>query len=273
MTRFLVLLLLTAVTAVGAEITSPSAPNQTATFNKDVLPVLQNNCQNCHRPGGIAPMSFMTYESTRPWAKAIKAAVISKKMPPWFADPHVGEFRNAPKLTQTDITKLAVWADSGASEGKASDKPAAKQWVDGWQIQPDVVVSMPTPYRIAARGVGEVKQFLVPNPFSEDTWVSAIEIRPGDPSVVHHVIVQIPELNEQRMVFAKDGEVVFADGKKERAEVQQLVFKEMELAKVAVAQAEVARAQAETALRQAGLAAGTAVGALRVNGQRGGGGG
>jgi len=282
MTRFLVLVLLT-MTALGTEITSPSAPNQTnATFNKDVLPVLQNNCQNCHRPGGIAPMSFMTYESTRPFAKAIKAAVVSKKMPPWFADPHVGEFRNAPKLSQTDITKLAAWADSGAPEGKASDKPSAKQWTDGWQIQPDVVVSMPTPFRVAARGAGEVRQFMVPNPFKEDTWVSAIEIRPGDPSVVHHVIVQIPEQDDKKafaanfanVVVCADCDEAHAGVRQAEAQVQakQLVLKEqVELVK---ATAELAKVQAEAAAQQAffaGQEAGRQVAALRVNGQRGGG--
>ena len=196
MSRFLVLVLLTAMTALGTEVTTPTGPsNQTtlATFNKDVLPVLQKNCQTCHRSGGVAPMSFTSYESTRPWAKAIKAAVINKKMPPWFADPHVGEFRNAPQLTQADINTLAAWADNGAAEGNAADKPKPVEFIDGWRIQPDVVVSMPTPYRVAPKGAGEVRQFVIPNPFKEDTWVSAIEIRPGDASVVHHVILQVPE--------------------------------------------------------------------------------
>src|SRR4030095_12315272 len=198
MSRFLVLVLLTAVamTAVGTEITKPTgSSNQTqlATFNKDVLPVLQKNCQTCHRDGGVAPMPFTSYESTRPWAKAMKAAVLNKKMPPWFADPHVGEFRNAPQLTQADINTLTAWADGGAIEGNASDNPAPLQFNDGWRIQPDVVVSMPTPYRVAARGQGEVRQFVIPNPFTEDTWVSGIEIRPGDASVVHHVILSVPE--------------------------------------------------------------------------------
>lgn len=195
MTRFLVVLLLVATTALGTEVPPPAVPSDqapTVTFNKDVLPILQENCQTCHRPGSIAPMSFMTYESTRPWAKAIKAAVVSQKMPPWFADPHYGEFRNAPKLKPADVATLAAWADRGAPEG-AGAKPAAREWTDGWRIQPDVVVSMPQPYRVAANGVGEVKEFFVPNPFKEDTWVSAMEIRPGDPSVVHHVIVQVPE--------------------------------------------------------------------------------
>ncbi|HZI50311.1 MAG TPA: cytochrome c [Terriglobia bacterium] len=197
MTRFLVFVLLTAMTALGTEITTPSASsNQTpATFNKNVLPVLQKNCQVCHRPGGVAPMSFMTYESTRPWAKAIREAVVSKQMPPWFADPEIGDFRNAPKLTNSDIKTLAAWAETGAAEGNTKDKPADIQWTDGWQIKPDVVVSMQEPYRLAARGSGEVKQFMIENPFKEDTWVSSIEIRPGDPSVVHHVILQIPEEN------------------------------------------------------------------------------
>jgi hypothetical protein len=282
MNRFLVLVLLTAVTALGTEIKAPAPSDQTATsatFNKDVLPVLQNNCQVCHRPGGVAPMSFMTYESTRPWAKAIKAAVVSQKMPPWFADPHVGEFRNAPKLTQADIVKLTAWADSGAQEGNAKDLPAAKQFVDGWRIQPDVIVSMPAAFPIAARGAGEVRQFLVANPFKEDTWVSAIEIRPGDPSVVHHVIVSIPEQQDQRQVFSQAfvgkiddfnvtvcgncKEVPAQTAQQQGAEAQRLVRLEAAQAQLAVQQAEVA---AKQAIQQAALG-------VRVNGQRGGGGG
>src|ERR1044072_3240994 len=106
----------------------------TPTFNKDVLPILQKNCQTCHRPGEVAPMSFLTYESTRPWAKAIRAAVISRQMPPWFADPHYEEFRNAPTLTTPDITTLVLGADPGAREGDAADKPPAVAWHDGWRI-------------------------------------------------------------------------------------------------------------------------------------------
>ena len=193
MKRFLTLLLLTAITALGTEITTPAPSNQSSltTFNKEVLPVLQKNCQVCHRSGGVAPMAFTTFESTRPWAKAIKAAVLNKKMPPWFADPHVGEFRNAPELTQADIKTLTAWADGGAVEGNPADKPAALQWTDGWRIQPDVVISMPQPYQVSAKGEGEVKQFVITSPFKEDTWVSAIEIQPGKASVVHHAILQV----------------------------------------------------------------------------------
>src|SRR5204862_8283382 len=112
-----------------------------------------------------------------------------------------GEFRNAPKLTEKDVQTLSAWADNGALEGNAADKPAAAQWLDGWRIQPDVVVSMPVNQLVAAKGPGEVMEYFVENPFKEDTWVGSIEIRPGDPSVVHHVIVQIPENNDARRVF------------------------------------------------------------------------
>jgi hypothetical protein len=198
MTRFFGFVLLTAVTALGTELSSPSGAStsqqtQGVTFNKDVLPILQRNCQVCHRTGEVAPMSFLTYESTRPWAKAIKSAVLNKQMPPWFADPHYGEFRNEPKLTQEDIRTLAAWADTGAREGDPSARPPAVQWREGWRIQPDVVVSIPEGHYVPARGIGEIKEFVVPNPFKEDTWVTSIEVRPGDPSVVHHVIVRIPE--------------------------------------------------------------------------------
>ena len=197
MTRYLVIVLLTAMPALGTEGTSsPAATSDQGalvTFNKDVLPILQNNCQGCHRPGGVAPMSLQTYDSTRPWAKAIKTAVVTKKMPPWFADSHYGDFRNAPKLTQENINTLVAWADNGSREGDAADKPSQlPEWRDGWQIQPDVVVSMPEAYRVGAKGAGEIKEFFIPSPFKEDTWVTSIEIRPGDPSVVHHAIVQVP---------------------------------------------------------------------------------
>jgi hypothetical protein len=196
------------MTALGTEGTpSSSVPSDQATlvtFNKDVLPILENNCQSCHRPGGIGPMSLLTYESTRPWAKAIKTAVVNKKMPPWFADPHFGDYRNAPKLTAADIKTLTAWADSGSSEGTAADKPSVTpEWKDGWRIQPDVVVSMPFDQPVVAVGPGEIKEYFIPSPFKEDTWVSSIEIRPGDPSVVHHVIVQIPDATQGKFVAVR----------------------------------------------------------------------
>jgi hypothetical protein len=194
MNRFLPLVLVTAATSLAAQAPSPvSGQTGSVSFNKDVLPILQQNCQICHRTGEVAPMSFLTYESTRPWAKAIKQAVLTKKMPPWFADPHYGGFRNAPKLTDADIKTLAAWADGGALEGDPQEKPQPVSWPAGWHIRPDVIVSMPEAHNVTAKGSGEIKSFDVPNPFKEDTWINAIEIRPGEPSVVHHVMLQVPE--------------------------------------------------------------------------------
>lgn len=132
-----------------------SAP---VTFNKDVLPILQKNCQTCHRPGELGPMSLLTYESTRPWARAMKEAVLTKKMPPWFADAQYGHFRNAPKLTEADRHTIATWVDNGAPEGDA-------------------------------KGVVELASITVPTNFTKDTWITSIEVRPSNPAVVHHVVM------------------------------------------------------------------------------------
>src|SRR5262245_27686949 len=143
MARFLSVFVLMSVTSLAAQVSSAvSTQTSLVSFNKDVLPILQRNCQVCHRPGEVAPMSFLTYESTRPWAKAIKQAVLSKQMPPCFADAKYGYFRNAPKLTESDVKTLALWADNGAPEGDARDKPDTENWPDGWRIKPDVVISI-----------------------------------------------------------------------------------------------------------------------------------
>src|SRR5712692_6989450 len=108
------------------------------TFNKDVLPILQKNCQTCHRPGQIGPFSMLSYKETRPWAKAIKTAVVSKTMPPWLADSRYGHFDNDRSLRPSEIDTIVAWVDNGGAEGDPKDAPAPVQWAPaGWQIQPD----------------------------------------------------------------------------------------------------------------------------------------
>ena len=166
---------------------SLGATGYSTTFYKDVLPVLQKNCQSCHRPGQIAPMSFLTYNSARPWAKAMKAAVVTQKMPPWFADPQYGHFSNDSSLKQSEIDTIVKWVDSGAPEGDAADAPRAIQWPENnWQIQPDVIVDVP-PFRVPASGLVEWTNITIPNPFKEDTWVTAILVRPDNVAVTHHI--------------------------------------------------------------------------------------
>src|SRR5687767_4279627 len=167
--RFLIAFL----TIRGAVLAAPAA----ATFNKDVLPILQKNCQVCHRPGEIGPMSFLTYEATRPWAKAIKEAVLTRKMPPWFADPEVGHFANERKLNQADIKTLVDWADQGAPEGTSRSKPASKQWTDGWNMKPDVIYEMPKAYTIPSTGVPDYIYILLPARFPKDAWIIDGEIQ------------------------------------------------------------------------------------------------
>src|SRR5882672_10594933 len=116
---FLVAVLMLGGAARAAEV-SPQP-----TFNKDVLPILQKNCQTCHRPGQIAPMSFLDYKSTRPWARAMKVAVATRKMPPWFADHQYGHFENDRTLAQSDIDTILKWADAEAPEGDPKDAPAS----------------------------------------------------------------------------------------------------------------------------------------------------
>src|ERR1700676_4977623 len=144
------------------------AADATVTFNKDVLPIVQRNCQVCHRPGEIGPMAFLTYEGTRPWAKAIKSAVVTKKMPPWFADPKYGHFANERTLSETDINTLVSWVDNGAQEGDAKDKPAPVTFTDGWNIKPDIIVEMPKPYALQATGTINYKFILVKANFQQD---------------------------------------------------------------------------------------------------------
>src|ERR1700681_4644538 len=124
------------------------------TFHKDVEPILQSKCQECHRAGEIGPMQLLTYEQARPWAKGIKAAVVQGKMPPWPADPHYGKFANDRSLTKAQIDTIVAWADGGAPEGNKSDAPKPRTWVDGWNItKPDAVIEMPQAFDMPASGM------------------------------------------------------------------------------------------------------------------------
>lgn len=164
------------------------------TFTKDVLPILQDNCQGCHRPGEIGPMKLMSYSEVRPWAKAIKAAVLTKKMPPWFADPHYGKFANDRSLSQKDIDTLVAWVDGGATEGNAKDAPPPRKWLEGWNIaKPDRVIELPVEIKIPAKGEVDYQYVLVPLNLKEDVWVQMVEVRPSVRTVVHHCVVFIRE--------------------------------------------------------------------------------
>jgi hypothetical protein len=162
------------------------------TFYKDVVPILQNKCQSCHRAGEAAPMPLMTYEQTRPWAGKIAAAVEMRMMPPWFADPRYGHFANDPSLSEEQIATIAAWAQAGAPAGDARDVPPPRTRSEGWDIpQPDFVVKMARPVQIPARGEVEYTYEIVRTHFAEDKWVQMAEVRPSSPAHVHHAVVYI----------------------------------------------------------------------------------
>jgi hypothetical protein len=162
------------------------------TFYRDVLPILQQRCQSCHRPGEIAPMPFLTYAQTRPFAQAIQRAVTARKMPPWFADACCGHFANDPSLSPQEIATISAWAAAGALAGNASEAPPPAHWVEGWNIpQPDLVLRMPAPVAIPAHGAVEYTYEIVPTGFTQDHWVQMSEVRPSARDHVHHAVVYI----------------------------------------------------------------------------------
>ena len=165
------------------------------TFYRNVLPVLENRCQECHRPGEIGPMALRTYKEVRPWAASMVEQVESRKMPPWDADPKFGHFANDRALSPAELKTLVGWAKSGAKEGDPKDAPKThRQFVDGWNIpKPDVVLSMQKPFPIPAQGIVDYQYLIVPTGFTEDKWVQMSEIRPSDRSVVHHMVMWIRE--------------------------------------------------------------------------------
>ena len=179
------------------------------TFNKEVLPILQKHCQGCHRPGEVAPMSLLTYKDARPWAKAMKVAVVTQKMPPWFAE--FGHFANDRTLSPADMNTLVSWVDNGAPEGDAKDAPPPLKFPEGWQIKPDMIIEMPKPFHVKATGTINYQNIKVHVNFPQDEWVVAAEMRAGNPKVVHHMRAIVVPPGSEWMGKAVYGEA-YEDG-------------------------------------------------------------
>jgi hypothetical protein len=175
-----------------------------STYTKDVAPILFKHCTTCHRAGEIAPMSLMTYEEARPWARAIREKVVNGVMPPWHADPAFGKWQNDRRLSAEEKDVISRWVAAGAPQGDPKDLPPRPTYAQGWSIgQPDAVVSMEQPYELPATGEVPYQYFEVATNFAEDKWVQALEIRPGDRAVVHHVLVyaRYPGMTRPQPVF------------------------------------------------------------------------
>lgn len=180
----------------------PAASQGQVTFTKDVAPILQRSCQNCHRPGSVAPMSLMSYEDVRPWARSIKTRVSKREMPPWGIDKNVGiqEFKEDISLTDQERAKVVKWVDEGAPMGNPADTPPAITFTDNrpWHIgngKPDLIVSMPKPFKVPAVGADVTLEFLAETGLTEDRYLKAIETKPDPKSlkVVHHAALDIVE--------------------------------------------------------------------------------
>ena len=180
---------------IGSPATAQPKAQNTPTFTKDVAPILQRSCVQCHRPGQSAPMSLRTYEEARPWVRSIKTRVESRQMPPWHIDRNVGiqEFKNNRALPDVDIQTLVAWVDAGAPRGNPADMPAQRQFGDddSWAIgKPDLVVRFPK-YKVPVAGPDLFPNLVAPTGLTEDRYVRAIETRPVGLSsrrVVHHAV-------------------------------------------------------------------------------------
>jgi len=156
------------------------------TYHRDVLPILQTHCQKCHRPGEVGPFALMTYQQAVNWAGDIKEYTQERKMPPW--KPVEGlPFHNERRLSDQELTTLAQWADNGTPEGDPRDAPPPRRFVDGWYLgKPDLVLTVPAEMTIGAGGKDLFRVFVLPTGLTEDKYVTAVEVRPGNNRVVHH---------------------------------------------------------------------------------------
>jgi hypothetical protein len=205
-----------------------AAVSATPTFTRDVAPILQRSCQNCHRPGSIGPMSLLTYDDARPWARSIKNRVTRRSMPPWHIDRNAGTlhtFKNDPSLSDAEIATIAAWVDGGTPRGNPADMPAPRVFDDleRWHIgKPDLIVSMSSEVKIAAAGPDWWANYLAESGLTEDRYIKAVEAKPGPGAaarVVHHEVASLVGPDDQPMgggtlveyAVGKNGDI-FPDG-------------------------------------------------------------
>jgi hypothetical protein len=204
--------------AIGAGIVAVSrsnaAPNikpkekKTAvTFAKDVAPIVFKNCTTCHRPGEVAPFTLMNYQDAKKRAKQLALVSESRFMPPWKADPKFGSYHDERILTNEQIATLKEWADAGAPEGNSKETPPLPKFTQGWEMgKPDLILEPSDDYTLGAEGQDVYRNFVVPTSYTEDKYVAAVEVRPGNRTVVHHVLLFIDTNGQGRKLDAKDTE-------------------------------------------------------------------
>jgi hypothetical protein len=190
--------MLTGLLAAPVAAQTPSA--KAVTFTKDVAPILQRSCQSCHRPDALAPMSLMTYEDARPWARSIKRRTMDREMPPWHIEKNVGiqKFKEDPSLTDDEISTIAAWVDGGALRGNPADMPPPRKFDDlmEWRIgTPDLIIKVPQDWTVPAQGPDAWIDSRAPTGLTENRYIKAIQTRPGPGTlnVVHHVTTTVTQ--------------------------------------------------------------------------------
>jgi peroxiredoxin len=167
----------------------PSLSSVKLTYHRDIEPIMQSRCQECHREGQIGPFTLTSYQDLIDNLEPVAEVVKQRRMPPWHADERYGHFGNARRMAESEVDLLLSWIEQGAPEGNAADAPPARTWHEGWQItEPDVVLTMPIEADIPATGVVPYRYYFVPTNFEEDRWVKMAQAIPGNPRVVHHII-------------------------------------------------------------------------------------
>ncbi len=204
--------------ALGCPIARPVAKSKNAlagvTFNRDVMKILQDRCQNCHRPGQAAPFSLMNYQQAVKWAADIERVTSEHVMPPWKPVAGFGSFRDEQRMTDAEIATVVAWIKAGMPEGAAGDLPAPRDFAaDGWILgEPDLVLTMPGEFAVHGSGRDIIRHFVIPTDLSEDKWVTAVEFHAGNSRVAHHAIFFTDTSGSARRMDEADPQPGFGRG-------------------------------------------------------------
>ncbi len=192
--------------ATGQDPATPEPP----TFARDIAPIVYQNCSPCHRPGESGPFNLLTYQDLRKRARQIVEVTQSGFMPPWLPEPGYGEFAGERRLTPEQVATIAAWVDGGTPPGDPQEIPALPEWAEGWQLgEPDLVIRMEEPYTLAASGAEVFRNFVLPIPVTSQKYVQTVELRPGNPKVMHHAVMRTDETRSSRLQAARDPEMGF----------------------------------------------------------------
>jgi hypothetical protein len=194
---------------IGCPISFPqvvAAAPGAVTFHRDIEPILQKNCQTCHRPGEVAPFSLLTYQQAAKWASDIRDYSQSRQMPPWMPT-NSREYRNERRMSDDDIATITKWVDAGAPEGDRKDAPPLVQYSEGWRNgPPDLILQVPEAFHVAASGPDIFRCFVIPTGLSENKWVVGFELKPGNPRIVHHTLNFFDTTGRARELAEKEKE-------------------------------------------------------------------